>query len=120
MNIDIVGIRTKISEKQAKYINQKIGNLEKYLPRAQREFVRAEVRIKEIWSKQLKQLESEITLKLPGKMLIVRESADSAMGAVDAARDKLKLEIKKYKETRANPKLRQRLVARYRRRGLVA
>lgn len=114
MKLEISGLHTEVGDKQKKYIEKKIGGLDKYIPGKQREVAHAEVRIKENKIKQQKQLVAEVTLHLPGETLVVKETNASVYAAVDVAETKLKLALKKYKDLHASPKLRQRLIARLR------
>lgn len=114
MKLEISGLHTKISDKQKKYIEKKIGGLEKYVPRNQREVAHTEVRIKEDDIKRQKLLTCEVTMHLPKETLAISETTVNALAAVDIVETKLKLALKKYKDKHADPKLRQKLTNRFR------
>lgn len=112
MKIEIMGFKTKISDKQRKYIEEKIGGLEKYIPKRERESARTEVRIKPYKVKEQKQLACEATIRLPQNTLVINESSSNIFAAIDGAENRLKLALKKHKEKRFTPKLHQRMVQR--------
>lgn len=116
MKLEISGLHTQITNKQRKYIERKIGGLDKYLPRHQKDSAHAEVRIKESKIKQQKHLTCEVAMRLPHETLVVSETTVNTFAAVDIVETKLKLALKKYKDKHASPKLRQRLTNRWLRR----
>lgn len=114
MNLEISAIHFELTDKQKKYINKKIGALEKYIPTKQRGAARAEVRLKEHKIDGQKQMTCTVLVHLPSETIKIGETTTSAFAAVDIVETKLKLALKKYKDTHSSPKLRQRLAARLR------
>ncbi|MGH7239308.1 MAG: HPF/RaiA family ribosome-associated protein [Candidatus Saccharimonadales bacterium] len=114
MQVVVSSIHTGVTNKQKSYINKKIGNLDKYLPRRHRSEPRAEVRIKEVEAKRQKGLICEVSLKLPKETLIISETNVNLYVAVNIIEAKLKLGLKKYKDTHYSPKSRQKIARRLR------
>lgn len=110
MKLEIMGVKTKINDKQRKYIEKKIKNLEKYIPRLERESVRAEVRIKSYKVKEYRQIVCEVAMRLPHAILVVNETGSEIPVMIDNIENRLKLAMKKHKEKRYLPRLRQRAV----------
>ena len=119
MKLEITGIHFAVSDKLEAYIQKKIGGLDKYVSRAGRETLRAEVRLKEGKSSDKKEYTCEVTVFLPQETIDAKDSTVNMFAAVDIVETKLKTQLKKYKDTHGSPKLRQRLTNRFRRREAV-
>jgi ribosomal subunit interface protein len=115
---EINGIHTVVDENLRKYVNKKIGRLDKYLPRHHRDSVHVVVELKESKAKDKNKYTCEVIMHLPhGGDIKVRESTMNMFAAVDIVETKLKLLIKKHKEQHASGKLARHLTARFRRRA---
>src|SRR5712691_10978700 len=113
---EINGIHTSIDENLRKYVNKKIGRLDKYLPRHYRDSVHVVVELKEAKAKDKNKYTCEVIMHLPqGGEITVRESTMNMYAAVDIVEAKLKQLIKKHKEQHASGKLVRHLSARLRR-----
>lgn len=113
--IDIRGVRFKVDQKLAAYVTKKIGPLDKYISRHDRESLHAEVVLKERIIKAKKVCICEVILHVPGDTIVTKESTINMYAAVDIVEAKLRNQLKKHKEKRGNPRLHRRLVARLRR-----
>lgn len=92
-NLIISGVHFDLDEDLKKYVQKKIGNMDKYLPRPVRETIRVEVRLKGRHAKDKKTNICEVTLHLPHDLLIVTESAMNIYAAIDIAEAKLKNQL---------------------------
>jgi len=118
---ELNGVHTTIDENLQKYVTRKIGRLDKYMPRAHRDSVHAIVELKEASkAKEQKKYTCEVTLHMPHETISVAESTLNMYAAVDIVEEKLKQQIKKYKETHASGKLTRHLTGRLRRRTSLA
>lgn len=113
-------LRLKISHESAvadeplsKYISRKIGRLDRYLSRQDRETVRADVRLKEKKSSNGRGSCVEVSLHLPRQVVTVSETNVNMYAAIDIVEMKLRHQIMKYKQTHANGSLRRRLAGRF-------
>jgi ribosomal subunit interface protein len=113
---EVKSVHTDIDESLLKYVTKKIGRLDKYLPRYHRDAAHAIVELKESKAKNQNKYTCKVMLHLPHGDLNVSESTMNMYAAVDIIETKLKLQIKKYKETHASSKLSRHLSARFRRR----
>ena len=113
--IEINGVHTVLTEDLKKYITKKFSKLSRYLPKHARESVRAEVFIKELAQKSGNRCICEVVLHLPQENITVKEATVNMFAAVDIVEAKLKNQIKKYKETHGDVRLRRRLLARFKR-----
>lgn len=111
--LDIRGIHLEVDEALKKYISKKIGRLDKYMSRHDRQSARADVHLKETKTKDKKCSIIEVTLQLPNDKIVVKESTINMYAAVDIAEHKLKLQLQKHKEQHENGKTRRHLFGRF-------
>jgi len=111
--LDIDGVHMTVGNDLRKYVSKKIGQLDKYIPRHARESAHFEVKLKEGKTKGQNERTCEVVAHLPHEILTLKETTVNIYAAVDIVEEKLKTQLHKYKELHANPRLRQRLVARF-------
>ena len=112
---EINGVHMHVDDNLRKYVTKKIGRLDKYLPRHHRDSVHAIIELKEAKAKDSNKYTCGVTVHLPHETLNVSENTMNMFAAVDIVETKLKIQIKKYKETHINAKLVRRLTSRLRR-----
>jgi len=112
--MELKGVHLTIDEKLRKYVERKLGGLDKYLSRHSRESAHLEVTLKETNAKAGKQCHCDLMLHLPHETIIIKESTVNMYAAIDIAEAKLKMQLKKYKETHEQGKLHRKLFARRR------
>ncbi len=95
--LEINGIHTEVDDDLRKYVNKKIGKLDKYMPRHARESAHAEVKLKSSNSKGKKQCTCEVILTLPQDVITTKETTLNMFAAVDIVETKLKNQLKRYK-----------------------
>jgi putative sigma-54 modulation protein len=113
--IEIEGVHMTVNDDLRKYVLKKIARLDKYIPRHARVSAHVEVKLKEGKNKGKNERTCEVLIHLPHDNITVSETTINMYAAVDIAEEKLKIQLHKYKELHADPKLRQRLVARLKR-----
>ncbi|PID31821.1 ribosomal subunit interface protein [Candidatus Saccharibacteria bacterium] len=115
--LEISGVHTEVNDKLRRYVTKKIGRLDRFVPRAQRPSLHAEVVLKESKVRDKNSCECDVVLHVPGETLAARESTVNLYAATDIVEAKLRNQLKKHKQSdaAANPKLRQRLMAKFRR-----
>lgn len=96
---DIQCLHTTADENLRKYVNKKIGHLDKYLSRHARDSAHAEVILKESKAKDGRDHTCEVTLHLPQEVINVSETSLNMYTAIDIVELKLKQKIRKYKST---------------------
>lgn len=114
---EIRGVHTTVDDSLRKYVNKKIGGLDRYLSRHQRQSAHAEVHLKEGKAKNNTHCTCEVTMHLPHETINLKESAYNMYAAVDIVEAKLKQQLKKYKDQHSNGKLTRHLFGRLRRHG---
>ncbi len=113
MKIEITGRRFEVEDKLRDYVEEKIGGLEKYLPRATREAATVTVVLEEDASgREGNRFVAEGVLVLGGETLVSREGTMSMFAAVDIVEEKLKAQCVKYKDRHVEEPRHKRMVAR--------
>src|SRR5258708_3514847 len=114
--LEISGVHTDVDEKLQRYVTKKIGKLDSYMSSHARKSAHAEALLKKKESKGDKaSYACEVVVYLPKEVLRVEEATLNLYAAVDIVEEKLKHQLKKYKELHDNPKLHQRVIARFKR-----
>lgn len=109
---EVHGVHAPVDDNLKRYAAKKIGNLDKYLSRHYKDSAHCEVILKESKAKDKKQCTCEVNLHLPKETINIKESTINMYASIDVVEAKLKLLLKKYKDTRVSGKLRRRLTAR--------
>jgi len=117
--IDISGVHMDVGADLKKYATKKIGRLDRFVPRASRESVHAEIKLKEGKAKDKNERTCEIILRLPQETLTVKETTINIYAAIDIAETKLRHQLKKYKDLHASPRLHQRLMSKLKHRPVL-
>jgi len=112
--MEINGVHYHVSDKLKKYVNKKIGQMDRYIPRQARESAHAEVKLKEAHLNHRQQYTCEVILHLPHDTIAIKETTINMYAAVDIVETKLKNLLKKYKEKHASRRLHQRVLAKLR------
>jgi putative sigma-54 modulation protein len=99
MNVKIQSIRFKADQKLVDYLEKKYEKLDKYFDR----IVDLDIKLSLEKTGQVQDKIVEFVLKVPGETIVSKSSDKAFETAIDESYDKLKIQIKKYKE-----KLRQR------------
>lgn len=111
--LEISAQHTTLSPELKKYVTKKIGKLDRYVSRHARKSIHAEVRLKESRAKNKQQFTCGVVLYLPHEVLDASETTVNMFAAIDIVETKLKVQLKKYKDTHTdNGKLHRRLVRR--------
>lgn len=97
-SIAITGVKYDIDDTTKKYVMQKIGRLDRFVPRHARKSITAEVKLKEVNRDHGNKYEAEIILHVPDKQLTAKDSTVNMLAAVDIAEAKVATQLKKYKD----------------------
>lgn len=109
---EISGVQMTVEPALKKYINKKIGGLDRYIPKHNRESAHGEVHLKETNAKNHLSSHCHVTLYLPNQTIVVKEKALNMYAAVDIAEAKLKIQLAKYKDQNLKSKNKRHLIAR--------
>lgn len=112
--IEVKGVHLTIDDKLRKYAERKLGKLDRFMSSHSRKSAHMEVTIKESKTKSGKLCHCNVSLHLPNENIVVKESTINTFAAIDIAETKLRMQLKKYKDTHDRKKLTRRLFARRR------
>jgi len=110
--LEVVSVHSNSDKSLDKYVNKKIGQLDRYIPRKSRESVHVTVRLKDSKAKNKNNFTCEVVMHLPHETIDVRESTINMYAAIDIVEAKLRQQLIKYKEMHTDPKLYRRLYSR--------
>lgn len=103
--IVITGInKLELDDDMKRYVTRKIGKLDRYLPRHARQTAHAEVRLKHIGRQHGNTYECQVLLHLPQETVEAADSTMNVFAAVDIVEEKLKNQLKRYKDIRVERK----------------
>lgn len=94
----------ELTDDLKKYINKKIGRLDRYMPRNSRKAAHAEVKLKQENSKSTEKLTAEVIMYLPHGNMTAKESTLNVYAAIDIVEAKLRNQLRKHKEKTTNHK----------------
>ncbi|HEY1645028.1 MAG TPA: ribosome-associated translation inhibitor RaiA [Candidatus Saccharimonadales bacterium] len=114
--LDIDGIHLDVDEKMRAYVEQKVGHLDKYLPKSARESAHAEVMLKDAKTGKDKAT-CEVNLYLPKEIINVQGSAVNIYVAIDLVEAKLQHRIEKYKQLHDSGRIKRHLANKFRKKA---
>ncbi len=97
-SITISGLKYEPDAATKKYVEKKIGRLDRFLPRHARKSVTAEVKLKEVNRDHGNKYEAEVVLHVPEKDVKAKDSTVNMLAAVDIVEAKLVSQLRKYKD----------------------
>ncbi len=110
--LELTGIKVDLDDNLKKYVNNKIGKLDKYLPKNVRQSVHLEIVLKEIKKNSKNNCICEVVVNLPKDKIVISEGTLNLYAAIDIVEEKLKNQFIKYKEKHASKKFLRHLSAR--------
>ncbi len=106
MHIDIKATNFELTPAIRDHVNEKIGELEKFLSDSSNVSARVEVARTTFHHNKGEVFRAEVNLSLGGKMLRAEEESGDLYAAVNRVRDELQREVQKFKEVRKTKRLR--------------
>ena len=97
-NLTITGVKYELTDTTKKYVEKKIGALDKYLPRHARKSVSADVKIKQIDNPGGNKYEVDVIINVPEKVITAKDSTMNVLAAVDIVEAQLNGQLSKYKQ----------------------
>lgn len=111
----VTGIAYQVDEKTHKYVLDKIGRLDRFLPRHARKSASAEVRLKQVKGDGGNKYEAEVSFDVPEKTILAKNVGTHMFAAVDAAEAKLVTQLRKYKQSTLAHVGRRRVLSQFKR-----
>lgn len=115
-SLDITGITYTVSPSLKRYIEKKIGRLDRYLPRHARKTVTADVKLREVNRDHGNKYEAEVILTVPDKTLTAKDTTVNMFAAIDIVEQKAVAQLKKYKQSMLPHVANRRILGRTKRR----
>lgn len=97
MEIQLLARNLEITPRLEEYIRKKVGKLDRYLPDASE--VRVDLAVENTRSNAHRQV-AQLTIRTRGSILRAEERAGDVFAAIDAALDKMRRQISRYKTRR--------------------
>ena len=102
-NISISGSNYDVEESLQKYVQKRIGKLDRYLPRRNRKDLVAKVVVTQVNRDHGNKFEISATLDIPGgKVLNAKDEASNVFAGVDILEAKLTGQIRRFKTEKTN------------------
>ena len=96
--IEITGNSFKIEDSFKKYIEKRLGKLDRYLPRGSKKDVVAKVIVTEIGKSKAEKYEISVAMDIPGgKVIAAKDECSNLFAGVDLVEAKLAGQIRRYK-----------------------
>lgn len=112
---DITGIKFNVDEQSRKYVEKRIGRLDRFVPRHARKSASAEVKLKQIDKSHGNKYEVDVIIRLPERNLSASDQSSNMLAAVDIVEAKLNGQLRRYR-TESIPHLgRRRILSRFKR-----
>ena len=97
-HIDITGVGSYTPDDSTKkYINKKIGSLDRLAPRHARKTMKAEVKLAEVNKANGNKYQVDVLLHVPDKTLTASDTTMNVLAATDIVETKLASQLRKYK-----------------------
>lgn len=113
--IKITGIGYEVDDNTQKYVEKKIGRLDKYLPRHARRSATAEVKLMQVNHDHGNKYEVEVIINIPGKSVNAKDSTSNMLAAVDIVDRKIQSQLRDYKQATITHIGNRRLLSRFKR-----
>lgn len=98
-SIDITGIQYNVSEKTQKYVLEKVGKLDRYVPTHARKTLVADVKLRQVNRDHGNKYEAEVILRAPDMVITAKDTTLNMMAAIDIVEAKLVAQLRKYKDS---------------------
>ena len=96
--IEMSGNGYKIDEPFKKYVEKRLGKLDRYLPRGSKKDVVMKVAVTEIGKNKREKYDISVTMEIPGgKVIAAKDECSNVFAGVDLVEAKLTGQIRRYK-----------------------
>lgn len=98
-SIDITGIKYNVSDRTEKYVIEKVGKLDRYVPTHARKTMTADVKLRQVNRDHGNKYEAEVIMHVPDKVITAKDTTMNMMAAIDIVEAKLIAQLRKYKDS---------------------
>ncbi|MDR2063979.1 MAG: ribosome-associated translation inhibitor RaiA [Candidatus Nomurabacteria bacterium] len=96
-NIEKTGVKYDIDETISRYIDKRLGRLDKFLPRSHRKNAILKVVIKQVNRSHGNKYELDAELNAHGKIINAKDEAGNVLAGIDIVEAKFLVQIRKFK-----------------------
>lgn len=114
-NITITGVHFSPDEAAKKYVQKKVGRLDRFLPRHARKTVSADVKLSQVDQPNGNKYQAEIIMTLPDKVVTAKDSTLNIFAAIDIVEHKIAMQLHRYKEENLPHVGKRRVLSRFKR-----
>ena len=107
--LETTAVRFEVDDKLKRYVDKKIGQLDRYVPSKDREPAHCQVVLTEAEGQAKNRFTCEVTLHLPHVILSAKESTINMYAAIDIVEAKVKQQLQKYKSKETDHRLHRRV-----------
>ena len=98
-SIDVTGIKYNVNDRTLKYVMEKVGKLDRYVPTHARKTMAADVKLRQVDQAHGNKYEAEVILHVPEKVITAKDTTLNMMAAIDIVEAKLIAQLRKYKDS---------------------
>lgn len=106
IKLQITGRKYEIDDNLHKYVTRKLGSLDKYMPRNHKAKGMSVEIFRDPSGKEDNRYKVKAVLEVPGPDMVAETATINPHSAIDIVEQKLKLQIKKYKEKHSTKRFR--------------
>jgi ribosomal subunit interface protein len=106
IKIQLTGRKYEIDKELKKYVNRKLGHLDRYLPRGHRSQGMSVEIFRDPSGREGNAYKVTVVLRVPGPDIVAETATINPHSAVDIVEQKLKMQIRKYKDKNQPKRLR--------------
>lgn len=117
IQLEITGVHYDLNPKIKRYVEQKIGKLDRYIPKDARSSSHGHVILTEEEGKSKNRFICEVNITFPRGTVVAKEATVNMFAAVDIVEAKVKNQLLKHKGKQKKKYRNQRLLRRFRRSG---
>lgn len=107
-NLEVSGVRFELNDQVKDYVQQKIGGLDKYMPKHERQSVRGEVILSEEEGQSNNRYTCEVRIDMPRETVTAKESTINMYAAIDIVEEKVRSQLQKHKDKQENDRKQRR------------
>ncbi len=112
---EITGVHTLPDDQVRDYLTESINKIEHLIPKHARKSAHVDAKLIEQRAQNDKKCSVEVILHLPNKVITAKESKATMPEAIDLVETKLRIQLNKYKDRHASPRLARKLSAKFKR-----
>lgn len=107
--LETTAVHFELDDRLKRYVAKKIGKLDRYVPKNDREPLHCQVVLTEAEGQAKNRFTCEVTMHLPHIVLSAKEATINMYAAIDIVEAKIKQQLQKYKSKETDHRLHRRV-----------